>query len=351
LSQDSTPGSSLCGQSAIPIDIPMLLKCDLEGRVLWTSTPPANIISIPRRFLDIIRLQKLLYPVYGLELPVLQFWKVCEFRDSVLIGAAVAPAQLPEAQSLASVHRNLTNNLFRLLELERHLSERARRRRGHTGKSAIRQIELERQRLGRDLHTGVGQMLAAIRWHLEVLSTELPNPSPGTLHALDSISRLTAQSLEQIRDVSRRVHPPEWQRLTLQAAVLELWEISGIPSRLVGTLEIDPISTEPALEVKMLIYRALQEALSNLARHSRATHVEAGLRLIDSRLVLSVRDNGVGFDVAKFLSAPANLTSGIGLRSIRETALELGGTFSVESGAAGTTLVISVAHSPSGTGI
>ena len=102
---------------------------------------------------------------------------------------------------------------------------------------------------------------------------------------------------------------------------------------------------EPDLEVKILIYRAFQEALSNLARHSRATRVEAELRVVNGRLVLSVQDNGVGFDVKKYLSAPANLISGIGLRSIRETAQELGGTFDVESGPSGTRLVVSVALS------
>jgi signal transduction histidine kinase len=324
----------------------MLLECDLEERVIHIPVSGVNIFPRDGQYLDIISLKNLSQPTYGLELSRLHIWKVWEFRDSVLIGA-LGTQQVPEAQDLASVHRNLTNNLFRLLEIERQLAERARRRRGRTGASAVRQIELERQRLGRELHTGVGQMLAAIRWHLEVLSTELPAQSPNVQHALESISTLTMQSLEQVRSISRRLHPPEWQRLTLDAALRQLWDVSGIPQRLHATLEIDPIPSEPDQEVKVLIYRAFQEALSNTARHSQATGVAAELRVADSRLVLKVQDNGVGFDVSGLLSAPANLVSGIGLRSIRETAQSLGGHFGVESGPDGTKMILSVAFSPS----
>ena len=98
--------------------------------------------------------------------------------------------------------------------------------------------------------------------------------------------------------------------------------------------------------MKILIYRGLQEALSNLVRHSLATRIDVALELRDGQLVLSVRDNGVGFDAERLFSAPANVAAGIGLRSIRETAQELGGKLDVESGPDGTKLVVSVAPFP-----
>jgi two-component system, NarL family, sensor kinase len=64
------------------------------------------------------------------------------------------------------------------------------------------------------------------------------------------------------------------------------------------------------------------------------------LQMSGARLLLKVRDNGVGFDVARLLSAPASVAAGIGLRSIREQAEALGGRFVVESGPAGTTLEV-----------
>lgn len=229
-------------------------------------------------------------------------------------------------------------------EIKDVLAHQRRRRRG--GRNAVHQIEMERQRLGRELHTGVGQMLAAIHLHLEVISTALPSPPAIVAQALDRIATLTADSLEQVRDVSRRLHPPEWQRLTLESAVRQLWEISGVPQRFDASLQIHPLPWEPALEAKILIYRGLQEALSNLARHSRATRVEAILQVSGGQLVLSIRDNGVGFDAQRASSAPPSLASGIGLRSIRETAQELGGKLEVQSGPDGTKLVVSVAPFP-----
>ncbi len=263
-----------------------------------------------------------------------------------MLTGAINTRWVPEVADLSLVQTNLISHFFRLLETEHRLSEQVRRRRGDSGKKAVRQIELERQRLSRELHTGVGQMLAAIRWQLDVISTELPSPSGNVSRALESISTLTAQTLEHVRSISSRLHPPEWQRLTLEAAIRQLWEISGIPQRLAATLHIDPLPWEPDLEVKVVLYRAFQEALSNLARHAHATRIDAGLRVSGDRVALSVRDNGVGFDVGKLLSLPANLASGIGLRSIREMAGGLGGEFEVRSGPGGTTLVVSVALSP-----
>ena len=250
-----------------------------------------------------------------------------------------------ETKDISAPQRRLTGYFSRLLGLRR-LFGGPRQRRERSGRIAIRQIEMERQRLGRELHTGIGQMLAPIHLQLEVISAELPSPPPNVGHALQSISTLAADSLAQVRDISKRLHPPEWQRLTLESAIRQLWEISGIPQRFQASLAIHPLPFEPSLEAKILIYRGLQEALSNVVRHSRATRVALALEASDGQLVLSVGDNGVGFDALRAFSAPPSLASGIDLRSIRETAQELGGKLEVKSGADGTTLVVTVASFP-----
>ena len=314
-----------------PVTYPLLLECDFLGRVLWMSNCARRTLS---------------NPVHLSDVSPLHFWRIWESRHTVLIWAQALEVESRETKDLLRIERSLTLHLLQLLGTERRLSRTVRRRTGRGGRSAIRQLELERQRLGRELHTGVAQMLAAIRLQLEVIAIEQPSPPQNVAYALSSISALAADTLEQVRGISRRLHPPEWQRLTLESAIRQLWEISGVPQRFEASLQVQPLLREPHLEVKVLIYRALQESLNNLVRHSLATSIYATLELCAGQLVLSVRDDGVGFDAERLFSAPANVAAGIGLRSIREAAEALGGKLDVESGAHGTKLIVSVAPFP-----
>ena len=326
---------------------PLLMECDLLGRVLWMNSPARLILRDAEHLSDaLIRQTADPHAAGETEIGPLSFWQAWKTPTSVLIAAQAVEAVPEETRDLLVLKSRVNSHFLRLLGLERHLFATAQQRRGRGGHKAVRQIEMERQRLGRELHTGVGQMLAAIRLQLEVIATELPSPPGAVGQALNRISTLAADTLEQVRDISRRLHPPEWQRLTLESAIRQLWEISGVPERFEASLEIDPLPWEPCLEVKILVYRGLQEALSNLVRHSRATRIAVALQASGGQLVLSVRDNGVGFDAARVFSAPATVASGIGLRSVREAAHELGGKLEVETGPDGTKLVVSVAPFP-----
>jgi signal transduction histidine kinase len=233
-------------------------------------------------------------------------------------------------------------SFIRLVDRERRLSEGDRRKRGNGGRKAIRQIEMERRRVGRELHTGVGQTLAAIRLQLEVIGSEMPLPPPRVMQALESISSLCISALDQVRSVSKKLHPPEWQRLSLEEAIRQLWDLSGIRERFEGELKIVPLPREPDPEVKALLYRAIQESLSNIVRHSKATRIDVELIPNNDRALLTVSDNGIGFDLAGLRAAPASVTAGIGLRSIQDLVTETRGNFDIESGPHGTKLVISV---------
>ena len=118
----------------------------------------------------------------------------------------------------------------------------------------------------------------------------------------------------------------------------QLWENSGIPERFESSVRIQPLAREPEQEIKVLFYRAAQEALTNLARHAQASRVDLVLEPRGDRVVLTIQDNGVGFDVAKLWKKPAAVASGIGLRSIREQAASLGGKLEIASGPSGTRL-------------
>ena len=303
----------------------MFLECDSCGQLLWMSERSG-------------------LPLGGTQHPLDAARAGTRSRADARMPAAFSTGR-EQTAALLGLETSLLQHCLRLQSAERDLSTFARQRRSGSGRGAVRQIELERQRLGRELHTGLGQMLAAIRLQLEIVAALLPGPPALVQQALSRISTLANDALEQVRSVSARLHPPEWQRLTLEAALQQLWDMSGIPQRFQSSFRIQPLPHEPDLEVKVLIYRAAQEALSNIARHARATRVEAALEMRGDCVILTMRDDGVGFDVAGLLRGPASVVSGIGLRSIREQAAALGGRSEIQSGPAGTTLVVSVPFS------
>ena len=275
----------------------------------------------------------------------LVYSRLLDLGGTVLIGAR---AVSPEIQAddveiyLLRLQSRFLLHYFRLLQAERKLANLSGRTGRSGGARALRQIELERERLGRELHTSVGQQLSAIRLQAEIIASQVPPGISLAQQALDLISALTADALEQVRSISKRLHPPEWQRLSLAAALEQLWELSGIPQRFEASLRIGPMSREPGLDSKVLLYRAAQEAVSNLIRHSRATHVEVALVERDGRIVLTFQDNGIGFDAAGVFTTPPSVSDGIGLRSIRDQAASLGGKLVIESGPSGTKLEITV---------
>jgi signal transduction histidine kinase len=323
------------------VSAPLLLECDLNGQIVWMSDQTRTTLGEAGNVSAAITA----FPDYSYA--TLHFTRIWTAQDRLLLSGEISATE-PDAvgTTLLRVQSDFLRHFFELQRMERSLYTRTRRLRRSGGSATIRQLELERQRLGRELHTGVGQLLAAIRMQLEVIAAQLPAPSPLVQQALTHISHLAADALDHVRTVSKRLHPPEWQRLTLEEALRQLWEASGVPQRFEAALELHPLAQEPALEVKILLYRAAQEALSNLMRHARATRVTITLEARESGVALVVRDDGVGFDVAALLAAPASIAGGIGLRSIRDQALAVGGKLQIESGPSGTKLEVTAPYLP-----
>ena len=254
-------------------------------------------------------------------------------------------AMARQGEVLATLQEKAAYNYFRVLQAYERLNPLRPASRGDSrqsfGELLTRELERERARIARELHAGAGQPLAGIKLNLELLRSNLMNVSRPVEDNLARLQLLADQALEQVRAVSHRLYPPEWQRLALGEAIGNLWMSSGIAQKLDSSLDIQPFRQEPPHAVKVTLYRCCQECLSNILRHSGATIATLSLRQEGSRIVLSIEDNGSGFDVPDVLSENPR-ARGIGLAAMREQASSLGGSLEIESGPGGTKLAVSL---------
>ncbi|HZG44369.1 MAG TPA: ATP-binding protein, partial [Longimicrobium sp.] len=197
--------------------------------------------------------------------------------------------------------------------------------------------EQERIRLSRELHDQLGQLVTALRLGLRGLER---GEGPARA-ALEDLEQLTVQLSRELSHIASELRPPALDRLGLQQALrgyVEDWS-----ARYGISAEFQPLGMAGerfALEVETTLFRTVQEALTNVAKHSGAQNVSVILERKPGSLGVIVEDDGTGFDAAA-MAATAVRTRRIGLVGMRERAELLGGTLEVEAAeGAGTTLFI-----------
>ena len=182
----------------------------------------------------------------------------------------------------------------------------------------------ERQRLARELHDSVSQALYGISLGVHTARMQLERDPKELTESLDYVLELAEAALIEMRALIFELRPESLETeglvtaLSKQAAALHARQ--GINVQL--NLGQEP---EVPLKVKQDLYRIAQEALHNTVKHARASQVELRLDQIDNVVILEVSDNGRGFDSTG--SFPGHL----GLRSMRERVINLGGTLEIES--------------------
>src|SRR3954469_20689764 len=203
----------------------------------------------------------------------------------------IDPAQ-PDTQFVVP-HTNV-EEVERLAITFRRLLRRIEEERRRSGRLVLRAQEEERRRLARDLHDEVNQALTAILLRLQALSEDAP---PGLADQISELKNLVNQAMEELLRLARQLRPASLDDLGLIAAIegqlARFSEQTGIQTALHSEGTPDTITEDQ----QTVIYRVVQEALSNTAQHSGATFVDFELRIFPSHGVeLRVRDNGHGFD-------------------------------------------------------
>jgi two-component system sensor histidine kinase UhpB len=209
------------------------------------------------------------------------------------------------------------NDMLDRLETERR--ESARRE--------LRAQEAERQRVARELHDEVGQVLTSVVLELEHAARSADDKGATQLAAAREAVR---RSLDDVRRIARELRPEVLDDLGLQSALRSLCTaaVGHDDLRVERRFDLrDPVSAE----VELVVYRVAQESLTNVMRHAGASEVLVALGNVDGGLRLVVRDNGRGM--------PTRTDGGAGIAGMQERALHVGGRLTVAPGSTGGTEV------------
>jgi PAS domain S-box-containing protein len=202
----------------------------------------------------------------------------------------------------------------------------------HLSVQLVEAQERERKRVARELHDGLGQTLSAMKFRIEntIGQRNTEEWAGGTL-GIANLVPMARQAIEEVRRISKNLWPSILDDLGLLPTISWFCREFGEMHPAVR-IEKEIAVQEAAVPVplKIVIYRILQEAMNNVARHSRASRVLVSLKEEEGNLRFSVRDNGMGFD-AERMARGEDQDRGIGLASMRERAELSGGRLSVES--------------------
>ncbi|MFG1815390.1 histidine kinase [Kribbella sp. NPDC049174] len=198
--------------------------------------------------------------------------------------------------------------------------------RGRSNAMALAAQEAERHRIAQELHDEIGQGLTAMLLSLKQLSDRVPPEARDDVLEIQETARAT---LDEVRGVARRLRPGVLEDLGLHSALAAL--ATEFSSRGLFVQRVfSPGLPELGSERELVVYRVAQEALTNVARHSRARTVKLSLRRQGTAVVLAVDDDGQGLRGAE---------EGTGIRGMRERALLIGAKLAVSSGELGGTSV------------
>ncbi|HEX8855167.1 MAG TPA: ATP-binding protein [Thermoleophilaceae bacterium] len=228
-----------------------------------------------------------------------------------------------------------TDEVERLVASFQRLLDRIEGERRRSGRLVLRAQEEERKRLARDLHDEVNQALTAILLRLEALAQG--SSSPEQEEEVAELKRLVNQAMDELLQLARQLRPTALDDHglvpALESQVRRFGEQTGIRARLQTRGEPDILGDDQQL----VVYRVAQEALSNVARHARASQVHVDLSAVNGGVDLCVRDDGGGFDAQR----PDG--GGLGLNGMAERARLVGGDLSIYSSPGqGTTVTLHV---------
>jgi two-component system sensor histidine kinase UhpB len=206
----------------------------------------------------------------------------------------------------------------RVVHAFNQMLDRLENERQQSGRRVLAAQEAERIGIARDLHDEVGQLLTGVLLHLNSIA----DAAPSQRDELDAAKQAVRLALDEVRRISSDLRPEMLEHLGLASALTELSTTFARVSGVRVERRFDVALPKLSSDAELAVYRIAQESLTNVARHAAATEVTIALERGTDTVILSVSDNGRGFD------GPVQEHGG--LRSMRERALLIDGALAVK---------------------
>ncbi|MGC8879849.1 MAG: sensor histidine kinase [Anaerolineae bacterium] len=226
-----------------------------------------------------------------------------------------------------------TSELVALYEQLRRKDELSKRLLG----KLLTAQEQERARLARELHDEIGQALTAIIMTTTVVENSLPSELVSGREKLANVRNIASQALNNLRGLIFDLRPEVLDDLGLALALRAQTKKHLEPLGIQVELRASGLRDNLPHEVETAVFRVVQEAITNIARHSRATQASISLTKQEGRLLVRVRDNGQGFDLAQVMNGPRQAW---GLLGMEERITLLDGKFYISTRPGAGTLLL-----------
>lgn len=249
-----------------------------------------------------------------------------------IVGASKIARDITDRKRAEEALKQSRDNLERTVE---HRTAALR----ELSSSLLRAQDDERKRIARELHDSVGQYLASAKMTLE----SLPRSTEREIRSYESLMDSLDMCVTETRTISYLLHPPLLDECGLTSAVT--WYVEGFSQRsgIQVNLNLPRDLQRLTGGLELVLFRIVQESLTNIHRHSQSLSVDIQLKMGVDDVVLQVRDHGQGIPIEKLEQFRSNGTGvGVGLRSMRERTGEAGGQFEIESDKSGTLIRVAV---------
>ena len=271
---------------------------------------------------------------------VISRWELT--RDPVTNSDSIMEANInitPTKQAEQQLQLLVQTLESRIAERTQELEHATNQLRELSGK-LLRTQDEERRRIARELHDGVGQLLAAMNMNLSNLKNEMEGLNEEAARRLDENTTLVEQASQEIRTISHLLHPPLLDVMGLESALR--WYVDGYSerSKISVEMQLTPgFSDGLPRDFALSLFRIVQECLTNVHRHSESAWAQIAVRRSSSEITLEVRDHGKGMSPELQLKISAGESSGVGLRGIRERIRQFGGRLEVHANGGGTRVI------------